>query len=71
MDEFHELVTFVTENYPSYSYVIKPDQEIAVDGLIFRPRPAGGFYFLNENGEQEVTYSEAIDALRNDIEESA
>jgi len=71
MNEFSELLEFVKQNYPVYAYVIQPDEEIAVDGLIFRPNSTGGFKFLNENGEQVVTFNEAVGVLRDDLAESS
>jgi hypothetical protein len=50
MTDFEQLVAFVKENYPEIAYLLTPGTEIAVGGLIFRPKVESGFTFFNENG---------------------
>lgn len=69
MSEFDVLLKFVTEHFPPEAIVTLPNIEVAVDGLIFRPKPYGGFIFLNENGEQEVTLAEATAVLEDELKQ--
>ncbi len=71
MDSLEQLLQFVQENYPRYAYVVKPDAEVAVDGLIFRPNPTGGLLFVSENGDQIVTLPEALQILKDDMSEGS
>ncbi len=69
MNNFAKLLRFVKASYPKYAYDVKPDIEPAVDGLIFRPEANGNF--CSESGEQEVTLDEAIQLLKEDLQDTA
>mgnify|MGYP001561549651 CR=1 FL=1 len=68
MTLFDQLVEYVKKNYPSYAYVLKSGEEIAVDGLIFLPKSDTVLVFRSENGEQEISFDEAIQILVEDAE---
>lgn len=68
MTLFDQLVEYVKNKYPNYAYVLKPGEEIAVDGLIFLPKSDTVLIFRSENGEQEMSFDEAIQILVEDDE---
>lgn len=68
MNQFDQLLAFVKDRFPPYAVIIAPETEINVDGLIFRPKAQGGFRFLNQNGEQEVTLEEALQVLEEELQ---
>ena len=66
MSPFAQLVEYVQAHYPVYAYVLQAREQIAVDGLIFRPISDTGLLFVGEAGETEVSLDEAIEILAQD-----
>ncbi|MCC7361010.1 MAG: hypothetical protein IT317_16115 [Anaerolineales bacterium] len=67
MSDYEQLMAYIVKSFPPYAVISSPGSEASVDGLIFRPLPHGGFTFLNDAGQQDVTLAEAISILEAEL----